>query len=156
MDDIRGHLGDMEKAQKTGEVDLWTIPHFAFHLALRQHAGVRIARDAAILCDHAERYRRVYLSETTPWQAAAVEHAAIFDACRARDAVAAADLVVRHLARTALTVIASIAPEHDPQSVRAAIRSAVSSESAWQSVEFSAAGVSERSGKRATRMSAAS
>jgi hypothetical protein len=50
------------------------------------------------LSDHAERYRRAYI---------------------------AGDATAEHLARTALTVLANAAPNHDPALVRGALRSSL-------------------------------
>jgi hypothetical protein len=52
-----------------------------------------------------------------------LEHDAILTAAGERDAQRAAALMARHLARTALAVIGAIAPEHEPRSVRTALRS---------------------------------
>ena len=56
----------------------------------------------------------------------------IVAACEAHDPQEAAALLARHLARSALTVLAKIAPEEDPVAVRAALdlvrRSATSAE----------------------------
>jgi hypothetical protein len=53
---------------------------------------------------------------------AEAEHAAILAACRERDLDAAIELLARHLARTALTVVTQVAPEYEPTAVRTALR----------------------------------
>ena len=50
------------------------------------------------------------------------EHRAILTACCDRDAQQAAGLLARHLARTALGIIAEIRPEHDPVTLRTALQ----------------------------------
>jgi DNA-binding GntR family transcriptional regulator len=50
------------------------------------------------------------------------EHRAIFEAVKDRDAVEAAGLLARHLSRTALTLMAQLAPEHEPLTVRTALQ----------------------------------
>jgi DNA-binding GntR family transcriptional regulator len=104
------------------DMDTWEVAHRDYHELLRKYAGERFDRIAGDLSDHAERYRRVYLAEPRAWTAAAAEHQAILEACRARDAAAAGHHLARHLARTALTIIAQAAPEHDPLPVREALR----------------------------------
>jgi DNA-binding GntR family transcriptional regulator len=112
----------MAEAAALRDVALWEIPHRQFHEVLRRHAGERLTRLASELAAHGERYRRVYLTEPIAWSSAALEHSAILEASRAGDDALAAERLARHLARTALTVIASSAPEHDALPVRMAVR----------------------------------
>ncbi len=112
----------MHEAASSRDLDHWEAPHRYFHQQLGSHAGQRIIQLAAELAAHGERYRRVYLNQPIAWASAEAEHRAIAEACRARDERLAAELLARHLARTALTVIASIAPEHDALPIRTAIR----------------------------------
>jgi DNA-binding GntR family transcriptional regulator len=112
----------MAEAAALRDVALWEMPHRQFHEVLRRHAGERLTRLASELAAHGERYRRVYLTEPIAWSSAALEHSAILEASRAGDDALAAERLARHLARTALTVIASSAPEHDALPVRMAVR----------------------------------
>jgi len=64
----------------------------------------------------------VYMAEPRAWSAAFAEHSAIVDACVAGSAGAASTALARHLARTALTLIAVFDPEHEPTTVREALR----------------------------------
>lgn len=122
LDDLEHALGAMTAAAMDRDVESWEEAHRRFHGLLRRHAGPRIGRIADELAAHSERYRRVYLTEPIAWSSAAAEHSAIVEACRAGDDRVAANRLARHLARTALTVIASLAPEHDALPVRAAVR----------------------------------
>jgi DNA-binding GntR family transcriptional regulator len=119
--ELRQALAKMTEL-KGRDVDLWESAHHAFHQLLRRYAGKRICRLADDLSDHTERYRRVYMAEPRAWSAAAAEHAAIVDACDDGDAAAASTHLARHLARTALTLIAQFNPEHEPAPVREALR----------------------------------
>lgn len=75
------------------------------------------------LSEHSERYRRVYIAQDPrAWSVGAAEHREIFEAAARHDANAASEAIVRHLARTALTVLADLAPEHDPALIRDAMR----------------------------------
>jgi DNA-binding GntR family transcriptional regulator len=73
--------------------------------------------------DRSERYRRssLYRSPARTWEIGNDEHEAIVSAVEARDEAAAATLLARHLARSALTVLAKIAPDEDPVAIRAAL-----------------------------------
>ena len=75
------------------------------------------------LSDHAERYWRFYtLDVPGAWTIGEAEHSAIYEACVARDAIAAGNLLAQHYARVSLSAIAMIAPVYDPAAVRAALR----------------------------------
>jgi DNA-binding GntR family transcriptional regulator len=104
------------------DLEAWDQHHGAFHDLLKLSEGNRLYRIARDLFDHTERYRHVYLSEPRAWSTAAREHTAIYQACRAGDAVAVSRRVARHLGTTALTIIAMAAPERDPVPVREALR----------------------------------
>lgn len=73
--------------------------------------------------DASERYRRIKLQNLArSWEVAEMEHRAIFEACRESNRDAAVELLARHLARTALAVIALADPEYEPTAVRTALR----------------------------------
>jgi DNA-binding GntR family transcriptional regulator len=100
-----------------------------FHFTLLGHAGDRLMRTIRELYDHADRYRWLYIKGVPrALSIAADEHKAIFEASVDGDAALAAAHLARHLARTALTVLTHHAPEHDPTTVRAAIRLATGAE----------------------------
>jgi DNA-binding GntR family transcriptional regulator len=105
------------------DIVAWEEVHQRFHRLLARHAGARLERLIADCFEHAERYRRAYVTgEPRAWSQGAAEHREIVEACRARDAALASAQLARHLSRTALTVLMLVAPEHDPQIVRAAVR----------------------------------
>jgi DNA-binding GntR family transcriptional regulator len=126
--ELRAALSEMEgltavpDRPDVRDVDAWEAGHRRYHELLRGRAGERIRRLARDLSDHSERYRRVYMAERQAWPIAAREHAAILEAFASKDGSAATVLLVRHLARTALTLIASVDPEHEPTAVREALR----------------------------------
>jgi DNA-binding GntR family transcriptional regulator len=115
-------LREMDRHAETRDLDAWEAPHTKFHRGLVAYSGQRTATMIRQLADGALRYRRVYVAEgPRAWSHTAVEHRAIVAACEARDASGAAAELARHLARTALTVIAMVDPSHDPAPVRAAL-----------------------------------
>jgi DNA-binding GntR family transcriptional regulator len=111
----------MEAAADGHDLEGWEAPHREFHLRLCGHAGKRFTRLAADLAAHAERYRRIYLAEPIAWSSAASEHREILQAAESGAGAVAADRLARHLARTALTLIAAVAPEHDALPLRTAV-----------------------------------
>jgi DNA-binding GntR family transcriptional regulator len=122
LEDLRDCIDEMGRFAGV-DVHAWEEPHRRFHRGLVAHAGPRLVRLVEQLSDHAERYRRAYITgDTRAWSVGDAEHRAILDAAQRGDAAAAAHATQHHLARTALTVLANVAPEHDPVLVRAAMR----------------------------------
>jgi DNA-binding GntR family transcriptional regulator len=99
--------------------------HQRFHMLLLAHSGSRMLASAAEWAAHTQRYRRAYAEEGRGLPPGAVEHAALAQLCRDRDASGAAILLARHLSRAALSLIARTAPTHEPVLLRAAIRQVI-------------------------------
>ena len=118
---IEVHRLSMERLSGS-DVDAWEEAHRAYHERFTCYAGPRITQLLRQLSDHTFRYRRAYLSEPRAWTAAADEHRAILEACRAGDLTETTHQLSRHLARTALSLIASLDPAHDPAPIRDALR----------------------------------
>jgi len=128
IDALRGCLRRME-ALAGHDLRQWQGVDREFHFTLLAHAGDRLMRTIRELYDHADRYRWLYIKGVPrALSIAADEHKAIFEASVDGDAALAAAHLARHLARTALTVLTHHAPEHDPTTVRAAIRLATGTE----------------------------
>lgn len=124
---MRQCLADMDRHAASGDVSEWETPHKEFHATLVAYAGDRVREVIGRLQDDAGRYRRIYVAqESHAWGRSASDHAALLEACERGDAGAAVAELARHYGRTALAVIALMAPEHDPVSVRAALAMALS------------------------------
>lgn len=119
--EIERQLEEMSTFQDSRDFEAWEAPHRAFHVSLVSGAGARLLATISDLSDHAERYRRIFLKEPRAWSSAAAEHAAIFEAFAAGDARRTASELASHLAKTALTVAATMAPEYEPARVREAL-----------------------------------
>jgi DNA-binding GntR family transcriptional regulator len=119
---LRWRLSEMDALAETRDFDRWEVPHRAFHQALVAGSGERLVSTINELSDHAERYRRMLLSQPRAWSAASSEHAEIVSACEARDADLAAARLAAHFATSALTVCAGLAPEYEPAGVRESLR----------------------------------
>jgi DNA-binding GntR family transcriptional regulator len=117
--DLHELLTTMESYRAARNVEAWHAPHREFHRRLIAYAGDAITEVVASLQDKADRYRHIYItSEPLAWSATGSEHEAIVAACERRDASAAGDLLARHLARTALTLVALMDPHHEPVPIR--------------------------------------
>lgn len=120
MDDalrrMREHAGDER-------LDEWYAVHREFHRTATRAVGPYLHRMMDSLAEHSERYIRLaQLGVPGAWARAHQEHEALLTALRARDEAKARQVVARHLARTALSVMADVAPEHEPTATRSALR----------------------------------
>ncbi|MEO8970483.1 MAG: GntR family transcriptional regulator [Ktedonobacteraceae bacterium] len=123
MHQLEDCLARMDELAKIEEYDCWNVPHRAYHALLVAGAGKRLCKQIEQLSCHAERYRRFYTTQTAgAWLAGSFEHFTIFEACKARNPVAAAEQLGRHYSTVALRVIATVAPEYDPVAIRTALR----------------------------------
>jgi DNA-binding GntR family transcriptional regulator len=126
---LHAFLDEMDGHAEARDIVRWNIPHREYHRRLTAHAGERMHKLVNQLADNSDRYRRVYVTRgPDAWRHTAAEHRAILAACESRDAALAGTELARHLARTALTVIAMAAPEHDPVAVRLAVSLATQGE----------------------------
>lgn len=123
FDVIGQTLDDMHDASARGDADAWERGNRRFHALLAAHAEDSIRLTIKRSIDASERYRRIKL-HTTPhaWEVAEAEHAAIFAAGRTHNIDAAVEQLAHHLANTALTVVARVAPEYEPVAVQTALR----------------------------------
>lgn len=120
--ELEGLLGDMKRCIDMREYVAWEEPHRDFHRVLTRGAGDPIGRMCASLSESTTRYRSLFLrQEPVTYVQGEADHAAIFEACSARDPVLAGALLARHLARTAIFMVATIDPGRDPVAVRTAV-----------------------------------
>ena len=120
LDALRQALTDLSSAS---EPESREDPHRRFHRLLVVHAGEQLGNMIAGYADRCAFYRRMYVqSDPRNRTVADAEHEAIFLACVERDSQTAAYRLTRHLARTALTLLAQLTPEYDPAAVRTALQ----------------------------------
>ena len=124
-------LGGMRNATQHKDFAGWRHAHRQFHRVLVRGAGDQTIQLIELQAEKAERYLRFYqLRDTHSWWSrdTAAEHRDLLatikrDQKGSRDSVAA---IARHLARTALWVIAEAEPERDPLPIRLALQLALS------------------------------
>ena len=123
QDELAALLERMHEAGERREHERWDEGNRQFHAILSSHTGGQMREIILRSIEAGERYRRIKLQNLArSWEVAEVEHTAIFEACREGNRDAAVELLARHLARTALTVIALVDVEYEPAAVRAALR----------------------------------
>ena len=100
----------------------WEVPHRRIHQLLVSQAGVQIRNPMGSYADQSRRYRLILAYREIRAQAVSgLEHARILQACWERNREEAVQQYARHLARTALTALAHMAPEYEPVAVRTAL-----------------------------------
>ncbi|MFF0013157.1 GntR family transcriptional regulator [Streptomyces sp. NPDC005374] len=115
-------LKRMQGLSVDDQPDEWHAAHHEFHSTATRAVGPHLQRMLASLGEHSERYIRLaQLGAPASWGKAYAEHEALLDAMRLSDPAEAARVVARHLARTALSVLADIAPEYEPAATRTAL-----------------------------------
>lgn len=118
-------LAEMDLAAKKGDFGDWDKMHRHFHGILVSGSGEELRSTLAGFTEKSEFYRRIYTEKTGPVRAgtmAFMEHSAIVEAAKLKQVELAGQRLARHLARTALTLIARAAPEFEPVATRTALQ----------------------------------
>jgi DNA-binding GntR family transcriptional regulator len=113
----------MEAEPAHASFETWVSLHRQFHQKIVAGAGTQFCAALFALTLRSERFQSAYKGEHLPgwWQRGEVEHREIYRAMIARDAGRACELTARHLARTALELLAALAPEHDTAALRSSL-----------------------------------
>jgi DNA-binding GntR family transcriptional regulator len=130
LDEMTGVLDQMRQAAAARDYDRFTVPHERFHEFFRPEVdGGRLERLIRQLSDHARRYRRVYTTQTpSAWDVVIGHDTKILQAVSRGDTTTAGAELARHLAGTALSMIALMDPLHDPRLLRTALHQACHTE----------------------------
>jgi DNA-binding GntR family transcriptional regulator len=125
LDELATALEEMRQCAEQRDYGRFTVPHERFHALLAANNDGRLVRQIKQLADHAARYRRVYMTQTpSSWDVVIGHDTRILQAVSQGNAVAAGAEMARHLAGTALSMIALMDPLHDPRLLRAALHQA--------------------------------
>jgi DNA-binding GntR family transcriptional regulator len=122
QEDLDALTTALEGMRASSGIDDWEEPHRRFHQLLVTQAGDQINSTIANYAIQSQRYRRILgYTDIHAKSISMVEHGLIMEACREGNRKEAALLLGRHLARTALTVLAYLAPEYEPVAVRSTL-----------------------------------
>lgn len=122
LERMRHLLDRMQQLAGDDRPDDWYAAHKEFHHIATQAVGSHLQRMLASLAEQSERYIRLaQLGVPGSWARAHQEHEALLEALGARDPAEASRAISRHLARTALSVLADVAPEYEPRATRTAL-----------------------------------
>jgi DNA-binding GntR family transcriptional regulator len=125
LERMRQALKLMEAHAETDNVDEWHRAHHEFHSVATRAVGPPLRRMIVSLGERSERYVRLaQLGAPGSWSRGREEHQKLLATLSDGDQAEATHLIARHLARTALNVLADVAPEHDPVTIRTALRTA--------------------------------
>lgn len=125
---LRLSLQQMHDAGAVADFSRWEPAHLSFHAGLIARCSPPLRQQILNLAARSDRYRRMSVLGQHPsgWVLGEAEHEALLDACVQRDPKLAAGLLARHLTRSALTVLAHLAPDADPLGVRLALQMVLS------------------------------
>ncbi len=110
----------------------WQEAHRRFHQLIVAKAGSALVTELEQLERRSERYQSAYKGAHMVgwWQRGEAEHRELVDAMTKGEAARAGGLAARHLARTALELLAALAPEFDAAKLRSALAFAIAGASA--------------------------
>lgn len=117
-------IQELEGERAHDDFHEWQRLHRNFHRDIASEAGTVLVSDLEQLELRSERYQSAYKGAHLPgwWLRGEAEHRELFSAIKSHDAQLAGELAARHLARTALELLAALAPEFDTTRLRMALR----------------------------------
>jgi DNA-binding GntR family transcriptional regulator len=122
VDRMNSALQQMRAHQADDDIDRWQEAHHQLHCIATEGAGPNLQNSITSLRETGERFLRLaQLGHPVPWSLWDADHEALVEAFRAHDHDGAVSVIARHLARTAFTAMADIAPHLDATATRAAL-----------------------------------
>lgn len=131
-DELHDLIAALESDEAHNSFTTWLKLHRKLHCLIVSGAGETFVTDLEALERRSERYQSAYKTEQLAgwWRRGEEEHRCIYEAMIKGDGPQAASLAARHLARTALELLAALAPEYDTSRIRASLQFAVAATSA--------------------------
>lgn len=128
LEQLREVIAGLEGEESHRDFDLWQSLHRRLHRLIVQEAGPALVAELEQLELRSERYHSAYRGAHLVgwWQRGEAEHRELFEAVASGAAGRASELAARHLARTALELLAALAPEFDTARLRNALNFAIS------------------------------
>ena len=116
-------IASMRRFSVAVDAEGWRQADRAFHRLHCARAPDSVKVDLDRLFERATLFRLLRLRDEPHRQPAiSHDHDTIMAACLSRHSTAAVHAVARHLSRVALALVALMVPEHDPLTVRTALR----------------------------------
>lgn len=125
--ELRQTIENLESDESHSDFECWHAHHKKLHTLITSLAGPALSADLATLEARSTRYQRANRGAHLPgwWHRGEAEHRGLYEAMMNGDAALAGELAARHLARTALELLAALAPEYDTSRLRDSLRFAV-------------------------------
>lgn len=122
--ELERHLDVMRRAAKDRDIAAWHAAHGAFHAGLVARCNPALRQQVTVLAARSDRYRLLSVLSDQPasWAVGDADHAAILEACKEGDATLASQRLAENLGRSALILVAHLAPGADPVGVRVALQ----------------------------------
>jgi DNA-binding GntR family transcriptional regulator len=132
LDELRSVITALESEESHEDFEQWQALHRRLHRLIAVEAGSTLLAELEQLELRSERYQSAYKGAHLVgwWQRGEAEHRELFEAMAEGAAGRAAELAARHLARTALELLAALAPEFDTARLRNALSFAIAGASA--------------------------
>lgn len=126
-DELRKVVQALESDSAHADFQHWQELHRRLHRLIVAQAGDTLVSELEQLELRSERYQSVYRGANMVgwWQRGEAEHRDLFEAMDTGNVAQAGELAARHLARTALELLAAMAPEFDAARLRSALRFAI-------------------------------
>jgi DNA-binding GntR family transcriptional regulator len=127
LEELREVVTALESEGAHQDFELWRTLHRRLHRLIASEAGEALVAELEQLELRSERYQSAYKGAHMLgwWQRGEAEHRELFAAMASANAARAAELAARHLARTALELLAALAPEFDTARLRSALGFAI-------------------------------
>ncbi|KQX17435.1 MULTISPECIES: GntR family transcriptional regulator [unclassified Sphingomonas] len=127
LGELRAVVESLESDESHDSFAQWQVLHRRLHRLIVAEAGDSLVSDLEQLELRSERYQSAYKGAHLVgwWQRGEAEHRQLFEAIAGGDAPRAGELAARHLARTALELLAALAPEYDTVRLRHGLNFAI-------------------------------
>lgn len=128
LDELRGVITRLESEECHKDFEVWQHLHRRLHSLIVSQAGQALVDELAVLELRSGRYQTASKGAHFPgwWHRGEVEHRELYGAIAGGNGPAAAELAAKHLARTALELLAALAPEYDTSRLRDSLNFAIS------------------------------
>lgn len=127
LGELRAVIETLESDEAHESFPHWQVLHRRLHRLIVAGGGDSLGHDLEQLELLSGRYQSAYKGAHLVgwWQRGEAEHRELFEAMVAGDAPRAGELAARHLARTALELLAALAPEYDTARLRHCLNFAI-------------------------------
>jgi len=124
---LRGVVRSLESKDAHDSFEKWQVLHRRFHQLIVAEAGSALIPELEQLELRSERYQSAYKGAHLVgwWQRGEAEHRELVEAMCAGKVSLSGELAGRHLARTALELLAALAPEYDTARLRTSLKFAI-------------------------------